>query len=146
MSDITSLTLDEKKLAKESGRKLASFPETSRSFKLTLKDDGNQIEVEVPAIARRALIDALTALGDGKFVTIVPQDSELTTVQAAAFLNVSRPYLIGLLEKGLIEYRMVGSHRRVRFTSLQEYKSDDLSKRKAILDKLAQEAQRLELD
>jgi excisionase family DNA binding protein len=62
----------------------------------------------------------------------------MTTQQAADFLNVSRPYLIKLLEQGEIPYIKVGSHRRIRFEDLMEYKQQRNSKRREGLKELTE--------
>ncbi|WP_083390777.1 excisionase family DNA-binding protein [Parafrankia soli] len=65
----------------------------------------------------------------------MPDSAEVTTQQAADFLTVSRPYSIRLLESGEILFCLVGTHRRVRFRDLHEYRSrDDLERRGAADD------------
>ncbi|GAA2500789.1 helix-turn-helix domain-containing protein [Streptomyces murinus] len=78
----------------------------------------------------------LASLANGQGVQILPVDTELTTQQAADMLNVSRPYLIGLLESGEIPFRLVGRHRRVRFADLRQYLREDDARRKGAADEL----------
>lgn len=86
--------------------------------------------IEMPESVYRALLEVVRDLLSGHSVTIVPMDSELTTNKAARFLNVSRPYLIGLLEGGAIPYHTVGSHRRIKFADLVRYKEQRGAERK----------------
>lgn len=74
-------------------------------------------------------------------MTIIPQNAELTTVQAADILNVSRPFLIKLLDKGTIPHRKVGKHRRILIEDVINYKQKIDSEREAILDELVADAQ-----
>jgi excisionase family DNA binding protein len=99
----------------------------------------------VPREAAVLLAKILGFLANGEGVNVIPDTAELTTQEAAEFLNVSRPYLIKLLESGEIQFRLVGTHRRVRFRDLREYKSrDDLARRHAA-DELTQQTQELGL-
>ena len=91
------------------------------------------------------LAQVLSLLESGHGVQIIPKDAELTTQQAADVLNVSRPYIIGLLESGQIPFRKVGRHRRITFEALMEYKRQDDLKRRAAADDLADLSQDLGL-
>jgi excisionase family DNA binding protein len=79
----------------------------------------------------------LEEMARGNAVTIIPVQAELTTQEAADMLNISRPSLIQLLDEGKIEYRRVGTHRRVRFESLMKYKRQADEQRRAVLEELA---------
>ncbi|MBD2594466.1 helix-turn-helix domain-containing protein [Nostoc spongiaeforme FACHB-130] len=99
--------------------------------------------IPIPESVDKVLRKVVQAMASGKLVSIVIQEQEFTTQQAADFLNVSRPYLIKLLEQGEISYIMVGTHRRVRFEDLQQYKQQRDSKRRQLLDELIAESQEL---
>ncbi|MDR3360145.1 MAG: helix-turn-helix domain-containing protein [Bifidobacteriaceae bacterium] len=108
-----------------------------------LRLSGEAAEVEVPRSALAALAQVLASFAHGEGVTVVPARAELTTQQAADALRVSRPFLIGLLDAGQIEYRTVGTHRRVRAASLIRYLRRDDARRQAAADELAAEAREL---
>jgi excisionase family DNA binding protein len=80
---------------------------------------------------------------EGQAFSIVPCDRYLTTQEAANLLNVSRPYLYSILDKGDLAYEMVGTHRRIRVEDLLEYKQKRDSQRRQALSKLTSISQEL---
>jgi excisionase family DNA binding protein len=101
--------------------------------------------VTIPVAALRLLKDILEEMGKGNGVALLPLNAELTTQQAADLLNVSRPYLIGLLEEGKIPFRLVGKHRRIRRDDLMAYKRRDDQARLRVLEELVAQAQELNM-
>ncbi|MEO7000586.1 MAG: helix-turn-helix domain-containing protein [Ktedonobacterales bacterium] len=99
--------------------------------------------VELPASVTTLLRQLITHLAHGNALTLVPVGEELTTQQAADILNVSRPYLIKLLETAHIPYSRVGRHRRIRFADLMRYKSQRNAELRAGLDALSRLSQEL---
>ena len=124
-------------LARESSRQLATHKLGRRSsVRIRFLDDGEEAEpVAVPASALRLFLHLLTEMSQGNAVTLIPTHADL--------LNVSRPYLVKLLDEGKIPCRTVGKYRRVRFDDLMAYKRKDDEARAKILDQLTAEAQEL---
>jgi excisionase family DNA binding protein len=114
---------------------LARHPHTQTRIRIRVEEDGEELVVPRASVELFAQILAHMAAGHG--VSVVPGHAELTSQQAAELLNVSRPYLIGLLDAGEIEYRRVGKHRRIRAASLLDYIRKDDQRRRAAADELS---------
>ena len=95
-------------------------------------------ETELPESVYRLLQQVTEVLARGDAISIVPVGKELTTQQAANILNVSRQYLVRLLDDGRLPFRKTGSHRRVRMEDVVAYKRARDQERVASLDELAQ--------
>ena len=110
-------TAEEVALARESGRALSAYLQTrAETQQIEIVDDtGKAHPVRMPVSALRLLVDVLTEIGEGNAVSIIPIHAELTTQEAADVLNVSRPFLVQLLERGEIPFHKIGTHRRVRY-------------------------------
>ena len=118
-------TAADAQLALESSRRLTQFlaARPKKALRVRIEPENEPEEsISIPITAFRLLNSILTEMAKGNAVTLIPVNSELTTQQAADILNVSRPFLIEQLEKGVIPYRKVGTHRRVMFKDLMEYK------------------------
>ena len=132
-------------LARASGQRLAPLARQGRPLTLRVRDADQEKTIELPAGAVKLLQAILEDMASGRAVTIVPQSAELTTQQAADFLNVSRPFLVQLLEQKKLPFRLVGTHRRVRFEDVLRFKENIDAERRKVLDQLAAEAQDLKM-
>ena len=101
--------------------------------------------IELPRSAFVILRQVLDEIARGNAITLIPINAELTTQQSADLLNVSRPFLVTLLESGKIPHRKVGTHRRVLFQDLMAYKNIIDEERRRALDELAKQAQDLDM-
>lgn len=99
--------------------------------------------IELPTGAVRLLLNILEAMGDGYGVTMMPVGAELTTSQAAGILNVSRPYIVKLVEEGELPHHKVGKHRRLKLEDVVAYKSATKKRSQDLLGELIDEAQEL---
>jgi len=132
-------------LARESGRVLSTVLQTrAETQQIDFHDEKGAVRtVSVPTSALRLLLDVLTEIGQGNAVSVIPIHAELTTQEAADVLNVSRPFLVQLLERGEIPFHKICTHRRVRYQDVIAYKNCIDTERRKSLDELAAQAQEL---
>ncbi|MCY3574563.1 MAG: helix-turn-helix domain-containing protein [Chloroflexi bacterium] len=135
----------ENTIAQKSSIALARHIQKGEDLKIRVVGDQEEEVIVLPAAIVTLLLGMLRMQANGLSVALTPLHSELTTSQAADIINVSRPYLIKLLEAGEIPYFKVGSHRRIRREDVMTYKQNQRRERTAILDELTAEAQRLGL-
>lgn len=134
-------TDQEARLARESSRMLAAC--IGQGDTARLKVINGDEEIVVPINALRMLVDILANMAEGKAISILPINAELTTQQVADFLGVSRPYVVGLIERNELPHHKVGTHRRVRFQDLLDYQKARLEHSHAALDELTTLSQSL---
>lgn len=135
------------RLARESAGRLArQLAKANGALQLRVTDpDGDTETVRIPTAAFRLLVTILAEMAAGNAVRLIPHHAELTTQEAAELLNVSRPYLVRLLDDGRIPFRRVGTHRRVLFKDVMAYKAEHRRARGAALDELSRLDQELGL-
>lgn len=127
----------EKAAANQLRKLLASRGEGNAHLKVAESGAAKLTEVVLSPALSDLLIELLRHIGNGDAVTVVPVTQMLTTQQAADILNVSRPYLISIIEKGDLEFTPVGRHRRIKAEHLFEYKRNRDEKRTEALSELA---------
>jgi excisionase family DNA binding protein len=129
---------DDRQIANQLRRILSS--QKAGEAKLRVPDPKTRKPVEItltPAMSD-LFLELLRHIGSGDAVTLVPIHQMLTTQQAADLLNMSRPYLIRLIEKGDIPHSMVGRHRRLKAEDVFAYKAErDKIRSKAMDDLIA---------
>lgn len=142
--ELVAPTEREAQLAESSSRTLSSYMHDGETQTIKVAKDGGRGEtVMIPAVAFRLLLTILTQMAQGSAITLIPVHAEVTTQEAANLLNVSRPYLVELLDAGQIPYRKVGTRRRVLYKDIAAYKKRIDDARRRTLDELAAQAQEL---
>src|SRR5262245_17861418 len=107
-------------IAKAAAEKLQSVAAAKQDISIVVREVPNLV-VPLPARAVALILQLLIAMKDRTPFSVIPHEAVLTTQQAADYLNVSRPFLIRLLDRGELPHRMVGRHRRIRFDDLLEF-------------------------
>jgi excisionase family DNA binding protein len=131
-------------LAAESRVTLGALAQTTGDVTFTVAGQGGvTTQVRIPSPAMQLLFAALSEIACGNAVALLPMNAELTTQQAADILNVSRPYLVGLLEKGDMPFRKVGVQRRVLLRDVVTYKTHTDIDRRSALNELARLGQEI---
>jgi excisionase family DNA binding protein len=137
----------ETEMVKTAERMIVACLDHSRAATITIEsDDGSSPSVQVPPQILRVLGQTLGLMARHQPIVLVPEKQELSTVEAANFLNVSRPFVIKEIQAGRLIHRMVGTHRRIRFDDLMDYAKTMLAQQQAALDKKAENARELGLD
>ena len=129
-------TQDEVEQAKVSSRTLSKYASADRVQLAIRASNGESEDLVLPGHVIELLLSALAEISKGNAISIIPHHQEVSTQEAADLLNVSRPHLVSLLEKGDMPFRKVGAHRRVLLTDVLAYREQIEVKRKQALDEL----------
>ena len=141
------LTPEETEVVRAAQRLISESLDHSRAAGITVRsEDGSAPSVTVPPAVLRFMGEALGLLARRQPVVLMPQNQELSTVEAAHFLNVSRPFVIKEIEAGRLKHRKVGSHRRVLYEDLLEYARTMRAQQQLALERMAANARELGLE
>lgn len=134
-------------LAADFIRRLAPLMRNPRELTVFVEvGDGAGERLILPAPAVQLLAEILAEFARGHAMTAYAVTTELTTQEAAGLLNVSRPHLIGLLDRQEIPHHKVGTHRRIALSDLLVYKRKSDARRDAVLAELTALGQELNSD
>lgn len=142
--ELLDVSDEEALIAREASKRLKPLADLKVDIKIRVIEKCDVV-VPLPARAVLHIVHFLEAMAAKKPFSVVPLESELTTQQAADFLNVSRPFLVGLIDKGEIRHRMVGTHRRVRVSDLLEFRRKTEEQRLEAIARMVEESQKLDL-
>ena len=134
-------------LARAASRVLDASTSDDRGLTMQIVEAGKECTaLELPPAAARLLRTLLQEMAAGRAVTVVPLDAEITTGDAAELLHVSRPFVVGLIDKGELAARMVGAHRRLRLDDVLKYKRDSKVRARVALKEMVEISQELGLE
>jgi excisionase family DNA binding protein len=143
------VTDQEAEQAKLAQRCIMAALDHSRARHIALVDESGALAgapvLELPPRALRFFAEVLGMMAQRQPIVLVPQSHELTTQEASAMLNVSRPFVIKEIEEGRLRCRKVGRHRRIEFKELRRYQDAQRQQSEAALQELASTSQDLGL-
>ena len=141
-------TREDQRIAKTSVDKLKKASQRlgqkkGSAIEITLKYNAESLRL--PSKALSLLSAIISNMAAGKSMALILSDSTVGTQEAADYLEVSRPYVVRLLENGKIPFSKVGTHRRIKVSDLVAYQKKIKATRRKQLNFLAQQAQELDL-
>lgn len=141
------LSAADREMVRVAQRCIMAALDHSRAASITLTTDtGDHPTVDVPPAALKLIGQLLGAMSEGRPIVLMPTEQELTTVEAANFLNVSRPFVIKEMDAGRLAHRKVGSHRRIALEDLVAYAQKMRTDQAGALERMAENARELGLD
>lgn len=144
---LPTLSETEKEMVRSAERMIIKCLDHSRAATITIEsDDGSTPSVTVPPQILKMLAQTLGLMVRRDPIVLVHEKQEFSTVEAANYLNVSRPFVIKEITNGNLPHRMVGTHRRVLFEDLAKYAQTMRTQRADALDKMAANARELGLE
>lgn len=142
-----AMSAEDAEMARAAQRCIMAALDHSRAASITLTGDaGNQPVIQVPPQALKVIAQVLGAMSERRPIVLMPSKQEVSTVEAANFLNVSRPFVIKEIEQGRLPHRMVGTHRRIAFDDLLQYAEAMRARQQSALNRMADNARELGLD
>ena len=135
-TDLATPNAADAALAKTSGLALAAHLDDAGGIRLAFQGNGSGEELVLPVPAARLLARILSEMGQGRSVAVTPLSSEVTTQEAADVLNVSRPYVVKLVDDGTLPSRKVGNQRRLMLADVVAHKKAMYAKSLKGLDEL----------
>ena len=140
-------TREDQRIARTSVDKLRKasqkLSQNRKSVEITLR--GSEESLRLPGKALGLLSTIISNMAEGKSMAIILSDATIGTQEAADYLEVSRPYIVRLLENGAIPFSKVGTHRRIKVSDVVAYQKKMKTTRRKQLNFLSQQAQDLNL-
>jgi excisionase family DNA binding protein len=141
------LTPEDAEIVRAAQRLIMESLDHSRAASITVvSEDGSTPTVSVPPAVLHFIGQTLGLIARRQPIFLMPQKQEMSTVEVANFLNVSRPFVIKEIEAGRLKHRKVGSHRRVLYEDLVAYAQSMRADQRSALERMADNARELGLE